>query len=51
MTTLSHPVGLIDVREVPATGERLDRPIQQRLKRLFLRGAQNAIIRTPDHMQ
>jgi hypothetical protein len=44
-------LGLIDVRKVPATGERLDRLIQQRLQRLFLRGAQNAILRSPDHMQ
>ena len=51
MTTLSHPMGLIDVGEVPAGRKGLHWMVQHRLKRLFLRIAQDSIIRAPDHMQ
>mgnify|MGYP004262593073 CR=1 FL=1 len=51
ITTLSHPLGLVDVGEVAAGGKGFHRLIQQGLQRLFLRSAQNPVIGTPDHMQ
>ena len=50
-TAVGDSLGLVNVREVTARVEFFDAVVEDRCCGLFLRGAQNAVIGSPDHMQ